>query len=279
MNRYKLAAMFVALLLSQHAQCADGEPAKGPLSADELAQCRTQLAEYKEGVQKYNTDLGALKAFEREVDALSAAIDKEKAAVDRRDSAAMQALNEQIANNNEMVERHQLILTSVEATASLNQLRAAKFEAACENRPLATAPASKPQPAKAAPPKPVCSATSGDTDIERQLQATFVEIRADQKEREADVERVAQARAESQGWSARKRQEVYMALVVSPKFGTFEREKKPYLNELLQILGSKPKNHQDQCRIMQRIAAMLPSIKAINARQYKFMANEIAAAK
>jgi hypothetical protein len=93
------------------------------------------------------------------------------------------------------------------------------------------------------------------------------------------VERVADTRAKAQSWSAEKRSKIWLQLLVSPKFMAFEREKQPFVQELMRILASKPKNGQEECRLVQRIAAMLPAIKAINARQYAFMAGEIRVAK
>lgn len=275
MKRSTLSAIFVvSLLLSQHAQCADAEAAKAPLTAAEKEQCRAQLAEFNQNVRAYNAKLDEIKAFETEIDALSAELEKESPAVDRRDNAAMQALNAKIGKNNDLVAQHEEMVSLIKEMASENKQRSAQFREACENRPAAVPPPSQKQPSDSA-----CSTTAGAKDVERQIEATFVQLRADEKQHQAEVERAAQARAKTQSWSAEKRSKVWLDLLVSPKFMAFEREKQPYVQELMRVMGSKPKNGQDECRLVQRIAATLPAIKAINARQYKFMADEIRVAK
>ena len=272
MNRFRLSAILVvSLVLSQHAQSA---PAKGPLTAAEKTQCRARLAEFNQHALAYNAQLDTLRALEAEIDALSAAIDKEKAVVDRRDSAAMQALNAQIGKNNELVARHEQMSSSLKAMSSESEQRSAQFSEACENHPLALPPSSKTQLSDS-----VCSAATGAKAVEHKIEATLVDIRADEKKRQAEVDRVAQARAKAQSWSDEKRGKIWLQLLGSPKFMAFEREKQPYVKELMRVLGSKPKNGQEECRLLQRIATMLPAIKAINARQYAFMADEIRAAK
>jgi hypothetical protein len=275
MKRTKLLAIpVIALALSQHAHGAGAEPAKGPLTAAEKAQCQAQVTEFNQGARAYNAKLDELKGLEAEIDALSAALEKEKAAVDRRDSAAMDALNAKIGKNNEMVGQHEQMLTLIKAMASENKQRSAQFREDCENRPLAPSPLPQSKSSEA-----TCSASTGAKDVERQLEATFVEIRADEKRRQGEVERVAEARAKAQSWSKDQQGKVWLQLLGSPKFMAFEREKRPYVQELMRVLGSKPKNAQEQCRLLQRIAATLPPIKAINARQYAFMADEIRVAK
>ncbi len=275
MKRSTLSAMFLlSLVLSQHAQCADTKAAKGPLTAAEKIQCRVQLAEFNKGVQAYNAELDAIKALETEIEALSAALDKEQAAVDRRDSVAMQALNTQIGKNNELVARHTQMGLSLKAMSSESAERSAQFLEACESGLLAPSLAAKIPPADAA-----CSSTTGAKDVEQQIKATFVEVRANEKQRQAEVERVVDARAKAQSWSDEKRCKIFLELLVSPKFMAFEREKQPYVQELMRIMGSKPKNGPEECRLLQRIAATLPAIKAINTRQYAFMADQIRVAK
>jgi hypothetical protein len=147
---------------------------------------------------------------------------------------------------------------------------------------LALAQAAQAEPAgrpSTPPSDAVCSSAAGAKGVERQIEATFAAMRADEKKHQAEVDQVAQARAKAQSWSAEKRSQVWMQLLGTPKFAAFEREKQPYMDELMQVLGSKPKNGKDQCRLVQRIAAMLPAIKSINARQYAYMADEIRVAK
>lgn len=271
MKRFKLLAVLViSLMLAHRAQSAEAESAKVPLTATEKAQCRAQLTEVNQSVLAYKGKLDAMKALETEVDALSAAIEKNQAVVDRRDSEAMQALNAQIGKNNELVARHDQMGSSLKAMSTENKQRFAQFSEACENRPIALSPSPKTQL-----PDSDCSSTAGAKALERKIEASFVEMRADEKMHQAEVDRVAKERAKAQSWSDEKRSKVWLQLLSSPKFMAFEREKQPYMGELMRILGSKPKNGQEECRLVQRIAAMLPAIKAINAREYAFAADEI----
>jgi hypothetical protein len=275
MKRFKILAIFVgAMALSLQAQSADGEAAKGPLSAAEKAQCLAQLNEFNQGVRVYNAELDQIKALEVEIDALRAELEKEQAAVDQRDSAALKALNAKIGKNNELVEWHEQMSSSIKAKASENKQRSEQFREACENRLPAP-----PRPAQLQSTDAACSSATGAKDVERKIEATFATIRADEKEHQAEVERVADTRAKAQSWSAEKRSKIWLQLLGSPKFMAFERQKQPYVQDLMRILVSKPKNGQEECRLVQRIAAMLPAIKAINARQYAFMADEIRVAK
>lgn len=275
MKRLTLSAiLMVSLVLSQHAQSAEAESAKSPLTAAEKAQCRAQIAEFNQGVVAYNAEVVAAKALDAEIDAVRAAIEKDQAAVDRHDSAAMQALNAQIGSHNELVARQEQMNSSLKAMSSGNKQRSAQFSEACENRPLALSPSSKTQPSDT-----LCSSTIGANGVGRQIEATFVEMRADEKKQQAEVDRVALAQAKARSWSNEKQGKIWLQLLGSPKFKAFQREKQPYTDELMRILASKPKNGQEECRLVQRIATMLPAIKAINARQYAFMADEIRVAK
>jgi hypothetical protein len=153
-----------------------------------------------------------------------------------------------------------------------HHVQSAELESA--GNALAASPSGKSQPADAA-----CSSAVGAKGVEHKVEATFADMRADEKKHQAEVERVAQARAKAQSWSDEKKGKVWVQLLGSPKFTAFQREKQPYMDDLMRILGSKPKNRQEECQLVQRIAAMLPAIKAINARQYALMADEIRAAK
>lgn len=272
--------LFIALVLSQQAQSAEADQTKSPLTATEKAQCRVQLTEFNERVRTNNAAVDAVKALEAEIDALRAAIDKEQAAVDRRDSAAMNALDAKIARNNALVTQHDEMNASLKAMSSETRQRSAQFKEACENRPLASSPSPSPSPS----PKPpssdtACGSADGARGVERQIEGTFAELRADEKKHQTTVESAAKARAKSQGWNDERRGKIWMQILRSPKFMGFQREKQPYMDELMRILGSKPKNKQEECHLVQRIATMLPAIKSINAKQYAFMADEIRVAK
>lgn len=271
MKRFTFSAIFVfSLVLSQQAKSADAGQSKGPLTVAEKAQCRVQLTEFNQSAQNYNAELDALKVLETEIKDLSAELDKEQVAVDRRDRAAMDALNAKIGKNNELVERHERMISSIKAMSDENKQLRAQFSEVCENRPLAL-----PAPPDSEPGNTACSSISGKKDVKNRIEATFAEIRADEKRRQEEVDRVAAARAKAQSWGAEKRSKIWLQILGSPKFMAFEREKQPYVQELMRIVGSKPKNEQEECRLVQRIAAMLPAIKAINARQYAFMADQI----
>ena len=275
MKRPTLSAVFISLVtLSHHAQTANIESAKTPLTAAEKTQCRAQLVEVNQSVRSYNAELDALKTLETEINALSAELEKEQAEVDRRDRSAMQVLNAKIGKNNELVERHERMSSSIKVMSDESTRLVEQFRGACENRPLALPTSPNTQQSET-----FCSSTTGSKDVERRIEATFSEMRVDEKQRQAEVDRVAQARAKAQGWSNEKQGKLWLQILGSPKFMAFEREKRPYVQELMHIIGSKPKNSQEECRLVQRIDAMLPTIKAINARQYAFMVDEIRGAK
>lgn len=260
-------------MLSQQAKSANAGQPKVPLTEAEKAQCRVQLTEVNQSAQNYNAELDALKVLETEIKDLSTELNKEQVAVDRRDRTAMDALNAKIGKNNELVERHERMISSIKAMSDENKQLRAQLSNGCENRPLTL-----PAPPVSQPWNTVCSSSTGKKDVKDRIEATFAEIRADEKQRQAEVDRVAAAQAKAQSWSAEKRGKIWLQILGSPKFMAIEREKQPYVQELMRILGSKPKSGQEECRLMQRIAAMLPAIKAIkaiNARQYAFMADQI----
>ncbi len=271
MKRLTYSTILVAsLVLSQHAQSAAAKSAVSPLTEAEKAQCRVQISDFNQAVVSYNADLVAAKALDAEVDSLRAKIDKDQAAIDRRDSAAIQALNAQISKHNDLIARQDQMDATLKAMSSENKQRAAQFSAACENRPQAPSSSSKTPPSNS-----VCSSTGGADGVKRQIEATFVALRADEKKQQAAVERVSQVRAKARSWSSEKRSKIWLQLLGSPKFEALQREKQPYIDELMRVLVSKPKNGEEECRLVQRIASVLPAIKAINARQYAFMADEI----
>ncbi|WEF32899.1 hypothetical protein [Pseudoduganella chitinolytica] len=264
----------ISLMLAQPAHAVAGAAPKEPLTAAGKAQCQAQLTEFNQSAQVYNGKVDEIKALEAEFNALNAVIEKEQAVVDRRDSAAMEALNAKIDASNKLVERHEQMGRSIEAMASESKLRAAQFREQCENRPVA--PLSPP---RSQPKDPVCGSTDGAKGVERQIEAALVEMRGDEKRHQAEVDRVYEARAKAQSWGDEKRGKIWLQVLGSPRFMAFEREKRPLVQELMRVLGSKPRNGQEECRLIQRIAATLPAIKAINARQYAFMADEIRVAK
>lgn len=264
----------VSLLLSQQALGADAPAPKGPLSAAEKAQCLVQVTEFNQGVDGYNAQLKELRAMEVEIDALRVEVNAEQRVLNYSDNAAVQALSAKIDKNNGLITRYGQMSSSLKAMGSENKQRAEQFRESCENR-LTAVQAASDTPA----PDSACSSTSGAKDVESKIEAAFAEMRVDEKQRQAEVERVAQERAKAQSWSADKRGKVWLQILVSPKFTAFEREKQPYVQELMGILGSKPKNPEEECRLVQRIAATLPAIKAINGRQYSYMADAIRVAK
>jgi hypothetical protein len=276
MNGFKSWVICVVLLvLSQHGQCTDAKPAKGPLTAAEKTQCKAQLSEFNQNVNVYNAKLEVMKPLGAEIDALRVELDKEVEVVDRRDSVAMKALNDKIQKSNEMVERYEQMNSEIKAMAAESKQRAEQFSETCDNRP----PAPLPKSSQTQSPDTACSSVKGAKEVQRQIDATFSQLRTDEKQHQAEVDRVAKAHAKEQSWSKERQGQFWLQLLASPKFMAFEQEKQPYMLELMRILGSKPKNGLDQCRLLQSIAATLPTIKAINARQYTFMANAIRLAK
>lgn len=268
-----MAACIALALLSPHVQAADAEPAKAPLTAEERQQCLAQLTEINQAVTAHNQRVQAIKALESEVDTLRVERDKEEAGLDRRDKAVMEAFNAKVQKNNELVARYEKMVAEAKAAAAENKQRVAQFRSACDNRPAAP-PAQASSAAAAA-----CGSAAGYKDVQRSIEATFAEMRADEKARQDEVERAAQARAKEVGWSKDKQAKVWLQILGSAKFMAFEREKAPYMQQLMGVMGSKPKNSQEECQLVQRIAATLPAIKAINTRQYAFMAEQIRVAK
>lgn len=277
-HRFPTLALAAALsVLSPHVHAGDAEPAKAPLTAAEREQCQAQLNEANQGVRAYNAKVDEIKALQVEVEALRVELDKDEAAVDRTNSAAMQALNAKFLRNNEMVERHEQMAKALAAVALENKQRITQFRETCENRPAASP--QLPQPAQAAPSEATCDSAIGAKEVQRRIEATFAEMRIDEKKHQDEIDRVAKARAAAQSWTPEKRSKVWLQLIASPKFMAFEQQKQPYVQEMLRIMGSNPKSGQERCQLVQRVAATMPAIKAINARQYAFMAEQIRVAK
>lgn len=258
------------LAISQPVQCADATSAKQPMTKDEAAQCLAQRAELNQQVHTYNTRLEEINALEAEIDALKAAIDKETATVDRRNKDALAALNAKIDKNNELIEQHEKMLPSLKAMGYETQQRLALHREACDNRLPAQQLAPQPQSSDSG-----CSSATDTNDVRRQIETAFAEMRSDEKKHQAAVEKVAEARAKTQSWNREQQGKAWLKVLASPKFMAFEREKAPFVQEFMRIIASKPKNDQEQCLLLKRIAVMLPTIKAINARQYTVAADEI----
>ena len=132
---------------------------------------------------------------------------------------------------------------------------------------------------KTSSPDAACNSADGARGVERQIEGTFAAMRADEKKHQDEVDRVANAQAKAQSWTADKRGKIWLQILRSPRFMAFQQQTQPYMDELMRIFGSKPKNKQEECHLVQRIAAMLPAIKSVNAKQYGFMADEIRSAK
>lgn len=271
------ALCIVLAALSPHARAAEAEPAKAPLTAEERQQCLAQLTEINQGVTAHNQRVEDIKALEAEVDALRAELDKEEAGLDRRNNAVMQAFNAKVRKNNELVDRHEKLVAEAKAASADNKQRAAQFRETCDNRP---APPPPSQPVQATPAdRASCGSVAAYKDVQRSIEATFAEMRADEKARQGEVERLAQKRAKELGWSKDRQGKVWLQILGSPGFMAFEREKAPHVQELMRVMGSKPKNGQEECQLVQRIAVVMPAIKAINTRQYAFMAEQIRVTK
>jgi hypothetical protein len=252
------------------------DPGPGPVQrpAAEQTPCQTELAAINQSIRDYNARVAELKTLRTDIETLGRELDQEEASVDRSSAAAMDALNARIHRSNELITRHQQLSAAVRALGERNDGRTAQFRASCKQHPP------PPSPGPSSPPlDPACTSAAGAGEVERQIQASFADMRADEKQRQDEVSRVAQARARSQAWSQEKQGKVWLQLMSSPKFMAFEREKQPYVAELMGLIAVRPEGEQAQCRLIQRVAAMLPAIKAINTRQYRYMAEEMAAMK
>jgi hypothetical protein len=249
------------------------------MTATDLVLCRGHVAEINQSIAAHNALVTEVKALRTEIETLRKELDIEEASVNRTSSDAMDALNAKILKNNEMVLRHESLSKLIKEMADRNTARVAMFKAACENRPMPAPPVPVVTTAVAPAVDPTCKTPMGTQDVQRQIEATFAEMRADQKQRQSEVERVADARASAEKWSKEKRSSVWMSILASPRFAALEQEKRPYVQELLSIATSNPKSAQERCQLVKRIAATLPAIKALNAKQYSFMADQIRSSK
>lgn len=131
---------------------------------------------------------------------------------------------------------------------------------------------------------PDCSTAEGAQAAQEQIEAALAEIQADQRAREAEVDKEIDAKAAAAAWSDAKRSEVLLRIATSPGFAAFEEEKQPFTQELMKLMTSTPPltapgGRQAQCESMNRLTALLPKLKEVNARQYAHMAAQVRAAK
>jgi len=280
MNGVQSFAGFLALALVSNVALSDNKRVdSSPMTASDLVQCRGHVTEINQSIAAHNALVTEARALRTEIETLRKELDIEEASVDRTSGDAMDALNAKILKNNEMVLRHESLSKLIKEMADTNTARIAIFKAACESRPM-SAPSTPVVPAAVAPAAdPACKTSIGTQDVQHQIEATFAEMRADQKQRQSEVERVADARASAEKWSKEKRSSVWMSILASPRFAALEQEKRPYLQELMNIATSNPKTAQERCQLVKRIAATLPAIKALNAKQYTFMADQIRSSK
>lgn len=222
-----------------------------------------------------------LKALEAELDALRESLDKERAALNRRDAAQVKAHNAKVDKGDERIELHRRLVREHRELTADGERKEIQFKADCANRPAPqpAAPAAS-IPAAAVPAQSACGPGKGLKEFQRDLDQVMADLRADQKQREAVLDKVLEARAAALSWDKDKRLKVLTGVVMSPRFSAFEAEKQPLVMELLATAGSgmqgrKPLGDAEQCALLRRIAKTLPAIKAINARQYAFMAAEV----
>lgn len=270
-----MRSTFVALaaalaLLAQHAQGTDANASRGRLKSADRAQCQTLLDGLNQTAHDHDSRLGELKTLEADIKALQSELDKETASVDRFDPAAMDALNERIQKNNRMIAQYEQLSGLRKELVADFKAREAQFRASCER----TSAADLPHPA-ATSEASSCNVGTDSKGAAYSLESALAEVKADDKRRQDEVEQAAQARARERSWSKDKQSKVWLQILGMPKLWAIQREKQPFVQELMQIMTTKPRNEQEKCDQQRRIANTLPAIKAINARQYAFMMEQV----
>lgn len=129
-----------------------------------------------------------------------------------------------------------------------------------------------------------CTDKSDAKAAQKAVEATLAAAKEDQKMHEAAVEKEIKTRAAAASWNKDKQSKVFMDVLASPQFAAFEKEKQPYSMELMNIMmaaASEPKgpSAKAQCEAARRMTELMPKIKAVNAKQYAYMAAAVRAAK
>lgn len=128
-----------------------------------------------------------------------------------------------------------------------------------------------------------CRTPDDVTAAETRANTAMDEMRAEQKRQEARVAALLQSRGEVAGWSPQKQADVLAGIGTTPEFAAFEKEKKPYSDEMMGVIrtASQKTNPapQETCDDFDRIARAAEKIKDVNTRQYGFVAEQVKAAR
>jgi hypothetical protein len=129
-----------------------------------------------------------------------------------------------------------------------------------------------------------CEDQASQERAKASVQANLQSVRASQKELEAEIERELESKTKTLGWNNEHRSKLFMTIIASPTFASFEREKQPYTSELRGIIGKLAQSDgkadpQETCTVGSRIADIVTKIKDVNARQYGYMLQQVKAAK
>ena len=129
-----------------------------------------------------------------------------------------------------------------------------------------------------------CEDQASQEQAKASVQAHLQSVRASQKELEAEIERELASRTKTLGWSSEHRSKLFMTIIESPAFVSFEREKQPYTAELRDIIGKLARSEgksdpKDTCLVGSRIGEIVAKVKDVNARQYGYMLQQVKAAR
>ena len=249
-----------------HAQTSN----KNSVNTTNKNQCDNLIDEYNSGVENYNLRRNELRNLHSEIEALHAEIKSEKESIDQLDNAAIEKINIKIAKANDMVARLEAMNAAFSEQKNEENLLATKINENC-GKYLASATVTKTTQV----PIDQCSSTSNGKVARNQIENSFAIMRNQEKIRQDQLDQLAKTKAKSIGWNSQKSTQFFLQILTSPKFAQFEQEKRPYVFELIRISATKPKNSQEECQLLTRIAKITTSIRAINDRQYSFMEDEI----
>ena len=121
-----------------------------------------------------------------------------------------------------------------------------------------------------------CSTADGIKAASGQAEQYFTALRADHNKHQAAID----AELKAKNFSKERSAQLFMNMMSSKEFQAFEKEKQPYVTELMGIMQAKPaRGSQEECQGIQRIQQITEKVKAVNARQYGYMGAQVRAAK
>lgn len=121
-----------------------------------------------------------------------------------------------------------------------------------------------------------CSTPEGVKAATGQAEQYFNALRADQNKHQAAVE----AELKAKNFSKERSAQLFMNIMASKEFQAFEKEKQPYVMELLGIMqGKAERGSKEECLGIKRIQEITEKVKVVNARQYGNMGMQVKAAK